>query len=60
MVRHLGLWSNVAHVEFETLDWVDWFNNPRLLEPIGNIPPVEFEMLYYQKQEVQAIVAGLT
>lgn len=33
----------VEHVEFETLDWVDWFNTRRLLEPIGRMPPAEFE-----------------
>lgn len=33
---------------------VDWFNNRRLLEPIGNIPPAEFEELYYTEQEVLA------
>jgi len=39
---------------------VDWFNNRRLLEPIGNIPPAEFEELYYQCQEAPVMVAGLT
>nr|WP_152045264.1 hypothetical protein [Aureimonas psammosilenae] len=34
-------------VEFATLEWIDWFNNRRLLEPIGNIPPVEAEEAYY-------------
>lgn len=38
-----GPWRNVDAVEFATLEWVDWFNNRRLLEPIGDIPPVEFE-----------------
>ncbi len=33
--------------EFATLEWVDWFNNRRLLEPIGDIPPTEFEALYW-------------
>jgi transposase InsO family protein len=32
--------------QFATLEWVDWFNNRRLLEPIGNIPPVEYEEMY--------------
>jgi len=43
-----------------TLDWVDWFNNRRLLEPIGDIPPAEYEELYYQQQEESARVAVLT
>ena len=34
-------------MEFATLEWVDWFNNRRLLEPIGDIPPTEYEMLYW-------------
>jgi len=46
-------------VEFATLDWVDWFNNRRLLEPIGNIPPVEYEQAYYRMAEVPAMAAGL-
>ena len=54
-----GPWRGVEQVEFKTLDWVDWFNNRRLFEPIGNIPPVEYEALYYQEQEAPAMVAGL-
>lgn len=34
-------------VEFATLEWVDWFNNRLLLEPIGNLPPAEAEAIYY-------------
>ena len=49
----------VEPVEFATLEWIDWFNNRRLLEPIGNVPPVEFEEMYYQSQEAPARVAGL-
>ena len=46
-------------MEFETLKWVDWFNNRRLLEPIGDIPPAEFEELHYENQEAPGMVAGL-
>ena len=60
VIRRRGPWRNLEAVEFATLEWVDWFNNRRLLESIGNIPPAEFEMLYYQSQEVPAMVAGLT
>jgi len=59
VIYRLGPWRNCEHVEFETLDWVDWFNNRRLLEPISNIPPVEFEEIYYQSQKTPAIVVGL-
>ena len=59
VIHRLGPWHNVDHVEFETLDWVDWFNKRRLLEPIGNIPPAEFEDLFYRSQESPAEVVGL-
>jgi transposase InsO family protein len=54
-----GPWRNVDEVEFATLEWVDWFNHRRLLEPIGNIPPAEFEELYYEEQKRPATEAGL-
>lgn len=48
-----GLWRTLEVVEFVTLDWVDWFNHPRLPEPIGNIPPAEAEArCYAQTQDV--------
>ncbi len=54
-----GPWRNLEEVEFATLEWVDWFNHRRLFGPIGNIPPVEFEQLYYQSQEGPVMEAGL-
>ena len=61
LIHMKGPWRGVDHVEFETLDWVDWFNNKRLLEPIGDIPPREFEDLYYEQEEKEsAMVAVLT
>ena len=48
---------NIDEVEFATLEWVDWFNNRRLLEPIGNIPPAEFEMAYYRQLKESADAA---
>ena len=44
-----GPWKGLEQVELATLDWVDWFNNRRLLEPIGDIPPVEYEENYYRQ-----------
>ena len=44
-------------VEFATLIWVDWFNNRRLLEPIGNIPPAEAEERYYAMLDEQMLAA---
>ena len=59
VIHQEGPWRDADHVEFETLGWVDWFNNRRLLEPIGYIPPAEFEEQYYQRQETPALVVGL-
>jgi transposase InsO family protein len=59
VIRRNGPWRNLEEVEFATLEWVDWFNNRRLLEPIGNIPPVELEALYYERQEAPAMGVGL-
>ena len=39
-------------VEFATLTWVDWFNTRRLLEPIGYVPPAEYEAQYYEQAAV--------
>lgn len=60
VIRQRGPWRGLEPVEFATLEWVDWYNNRRLLEPIGNIPPAEYEELYYQRQEDTALVVGLT
>jgi putative transposase len=49
VIRRKGPWRNLEMVEFATLEWVDWFNNRRLLEPIGDIPPAEYEDLYFKK-----------
>jgi len=59
VIEHLGPWQSVTAVELETLSWVDWFNKRRLLEPIGNIPPTEFEMLYDQELASPVAVAEL-
>jgi putative transposase len=50
-------WRGLDDVTFATLEWVDWFNNRRLLEPIGDIPPAEYETIYYH-QTVPAAPAG--
>jgi len=55
-----GPWRGLEAVEYSTLEWVDWFNNRRLLEPIGNIPPAELEKAYYTRQDGLAVGAGLT
>ena len=42
-----GAIDSSISLEFATLEWVDWFNHRRLLQPIGNIPPAEAEERYY-------------
>jgi len=55
--RCRGPWRNVDAVEYATLDWVDWFNHRRLLKPIGDAPPAEYEMAYYRQVEESAMAA---
>jgi putative transposase len=57
VIRRRGPWRSMEAVEFATLEWVDWFNNRRLLEPIGNIPPAEAEARYYAAQQEIALAA---
>jgi transposase InsO family protein len=57
VIHKRGPWRNADEVEYATLEWVDWFNNRRILEPIGNIPPAELEMAYYRQLEESAMVA---
>ena len=57
VIHKRGPWRTVDEVEYATLEWVDSFNNRRLLEPIGNIPPAELEMAYYRQLEQSAMVA---
>lgn len=57
VIHRRGPWRNFEAVEFATLSWVDWFNNRRLLEPIGNIPPAEAEERYYAMLEEPAMAA---
>ncbi len=57
VIRQQGPWRNIEDVEFATLTWVDWFNNRRLFEPIGNVPTMEKENEYYQQLEESALAA---
>jgi putative transposase len=55
VIHRRGPWRSFEAVEFATLEWVDWFNNRRPLEPIGNIPPAEAEERYYAMTEQPAM-----
>ena len=58
VIHRRGPWMGLRDVEYATLEWVDWFNHHRILEPIGDIPPVEHEANYY-RQTSPARDAGL-
>jgi len=49
VIQRKGPWRDLEAVEFATLRWVDWFNTRRLLEPIGYVPPAEYEARYYER-----------
>jgi putative transposase len=59
LIRRRGPWKGLDDVEYATLEWVDWFNNRRLLEPIGHVPPAEFEAAHRRNQEDPDDAAGL-
>jgi transposase InsO family protein len=60
VIRRRGPWRGIDDLEFATLDWVAWYNTRRLLEPLGYVPPDEFERAYYHRQTAPAELAVLT
>ena len=59
-IRRRGPWKGVEEVEFAILEWVAWYNTRRLLEPLGYVPPDEFEQAYYRYQMAPAELVTLT
>ena len=57
VIHRRGPWRSFEAVELATLEWVDWFNDRRLLEPIGNLPPAAAEAAYYAQLELTSIAA---
>ncbi|MFM7361263.1 MAG: IS3 family transposase [Cyanobium sp.] len=57
VIHRRGPWRSFEAVEFATLEWVDWFNHRRLLEPLGNIPPAEAEARFYAMLDEQKLAA---
>ncbi|MGY4601533.1 transposase InsO family protein [Bradyrhizobium sp. GM22.5] len=57
VIHRRGPARSFEALEFATLEWVDWFNNQRLIEPIGNIPPPEAEQRYYAMLDQSAMAA---
>jgi len=50
LIRRKGPWSNLEEVEYATLHWVNWYNTKRLMEPLGWVPPIEYEKMFYESQ----------
>ena len=57
VIRRRGPWRSLEDVEFATLRWVHWFNTTRLLEPLGYLPPAEFEAQHYETITPQVMQA---
>jgi transposase InsO family protein len=60
VIRHEGPWRGLEEVELATLEWVWWFNERRLLEPLGYLPPAEYEAAFHRRRATQAVEAALT
>jgi putative transposase len=60
LIHRRGPWKNVDHVEWATLTYVDWFNNRRIHNEIGKIPPAEFEENYYRQIATPELVSSQT
>ena len=59
-IHRAGPWRGLEDVEFATLEWVSWFNTQRLLEPLGYLPPAEFEAQFHRTHEANVLVGALT
>jgi transposase InsO family protein len=57
VIHRRGPWRHVEAVEYATLEWVDWYNTRRLLQPIGDVPPAEKELAYYRQAAESAPAA---
>lgn len=55
LIYRKGPWRHVEHVEWATLNYVDWFNNRRIHESLDYVPPVEFEAAYYDSSESESL-----
>jgi putative transposase len=60
LIHRRGPWRNVDNVEWATLTYVDWFNNRRIHNEIGKLPPAEFEENYYRQNAAPELVTSQT
>jgi putative transposase len=59
VIHRAGPWRGFDDVEYATLGWVAWFNTQRLLEPLGYLPPAEYEEQFHRTQTAQAVAEVL-
>ncbi len=50
IIHRRGPWRNLDQVEYAVLEWIDWWNNRRILEPLDYLPPIEYQAAYYRAQ----------
>ena len=60
VIHRDGPWRGLDAVEYATLEWVAWFNTQRLLEPLGYLPPAEYEEQFHRTRTAHAAVGALT
>jgi transposase InsO family protein len=60
VIHRRGPWRRFDDVEYATLEWVAWFNQPRLLAPLGYLPPAEFEEQFYRARAAHTAAVALT
>ena len=58
VIHRRGPWKTKQAVELATLEWVAWFNHHRLMEPLGYLPPAEYEDHYHRQRTGQAVRQG--
>ena len=57
LIEKEGPWKNLERVEYRTFQWVDWYNHRRIMQPLGDVPPKEYEQAYYAQENGQAQAA---
>jgi len=57
VINFLGPWRSMAQVEWETMQWVSWYNNERLHSAIGHRPPQEVEEAFCEQMNILAKAA---
>ena len=60
VIRHEGPWRGLEQVELATLEWVWWFNERRLMEPLGYLCPADYEQAFHRQRESQTLAEALT